>query len=230
MAQVPPPPPPVTCPRLLVSRPTDGPVALNDYAQWWKWMPASWQHPEGPGSDIEGGTTIPSSTSPGTMPSPARRAGKRLPTEASVAEKARRRPQQPTLGRRRARADGRWRCEHLAGATSPTEHGGRRPARTAPVKSYLPGRLACTTWPNVWEWRSTATPGPRHDVSRIGTVVDPFGPQRTTRHDPSPHVAGAFVPLQRRLLLAAIPPPPPGARLQSDTGRGAGSRDDPEDA
>jgi formylglycine-generating enzyme len=34
---------------------TPGPVDLRHLSQWWVWTPgASWRHPEGPGSDIEG--------------------------------------------------------------------------------------------------------------------------------------------------------------------------------
>jgi formylglycine-generating enzyme len=34
--------------------PTKGPVNLDDYAQWWAWVPgASWSHPEGPGSSVK---------------------------------------------------------------------------------------------------------------------------------------------------------------------------------
>ena len=37
----------------LVFQPTSGPVALNDPAQWWAFVPgADWRHPAGPGSSI----------------------------------------------------------------------------------------------------------------------------------------------------------------------------------
>src|SRR5262245_24820595 len=59
MKQMPPgtPPPPreKLVPASLVFTPTSGPVPLEDFSQWWKWTPgASWRHPEGPGSGIEG--------------------------------------------------------------------------------------------------------------------------------------------------------------------------------
>lgn len=39
----------------LVFTPTKGPVPLDDYTQWWTWMPgANWRHPEGPASDLVG--------------------------------------------------------------------------------------------------------------------------------------------------------------------------------
>jgi formylglycine-generating enzyme required for sulfatase activity len=57
--QVPPgtpkPPDEVLAPGSLVFRPTEGPVDLRDMSQWWVWTTgASWRHPEGPGSTIEG--------------------------------------------------------------------------------------------------------------------------------------------------------------------------------
>ena len=34
---------------------TPGPVNLRNLSQWWRWTPgASWQHPEGPGSNLDG--------------------------------------------------------------------------------------------------------------------------------------------------------------------------------
>ena len=37
------------CPDPRSSPPTDGPVPLSDWTQWWRWVPgASWRHPEGP--------------------------------------------------------------------------------------------------------------------------------------------------------------------------------------
>jgi formylglycine-generating enzyme required for sulfatase activity len=42
-------------PGSLVFQPTQGPVDLGDYANWWSWVPgAQWRHPEGPGSTLHG--------------------------------------------------------------------------------------------------------------------------------------------------------------------------------
>jgi sulfatase modifying factor 1 len=41
-------------PGSLVFTPTDGPVDLRDWRQWWRWVPGvSWRHPRGPESGIE---------------------------------------------------------------------------------------------------------------------------------------------------------------------------------
>ncbi|HTL41679.1 MAG TPA: formylglycine-generating enzyme family protein [Pseudolysinimonas sp.] len=41
-------------PGSLVFTPTEGPVDLRDWRQWWRWVPgASWRTPRGPGSGID---------------------------------------------------------------------------------------------------------------------------------------------------------------------------------
>ena len=45
--------PSLLVPGSQVFTPTDGPVPLSDWTQWWRWVPgASWRHPEGPGSAL----------------------------------------------------------------------------------------------------------------------------------------------------------------------------------
>lgn len=45
--------PALLVPGSLVFHATPGPVPLDDYRQWWSWVPgAHWRHPEGPGSNI----------------------------------------------------------------------------------------------------------------------------------------------------------------------------------
>jgi hypothetical protein len=47
--------PELLVPGSLVFQPTSGPVALNDFRNWWAWVPgADWRHPEGPGSTLDG--------------------------------------------------------------------------------------------------------------------------------------------------------------------------------
>lgn len=42
-------------PGSLVFTPTAGPVPLDDWQRWWRWVPgADWRHPEGPGSSLHG--------------------------------------------------------------------------------------------------------------------------------------------------------------------------------
>ena len=76
--------PTLLVPGSLVFRKATGPVRLDDYRNWWGWVPgASWTRPEGPGSHLQGRARHPiTQVTVEDAEAFAAWAGKTLPTEA----------------------------------------------------------------------------------------------------------------------------------------------------
>lgn len=174
----------------LVFRMTPGPVDLRHLSQWWVWTPgASWRHPEGPGSTLDGRGEHPVvHTAFEDAEAYARWAGEELPTEAEWEYAAR--------GGHEGRAfvwgdvavpDGRHLANFWQGDFPWRNDEADGFAGTAPVGSFPPNGFGLYDMVgNVWEW-TTDWYSARH-AADTGTACcvpsNPRGPDVEASFDP----------------------------------------------
>jgi formylglycine-generating enzyme len=156
-------------------------VALDDITQWWEYVPgASWKHPEGPGTTIEGRDDHPAvHIAWDDAAAYAKWAGKRLPTEAEFEFGAR-----GGLDRNRYA----WGDDlKPAGAWAANIWQGRFPSnnlvddgyeRTSPVTAFPPNGFGLyDVGGNVWQWCSDwYRPDYFATLAANGTARNPQGP------------------------------------------------------
>ncbi|MEM9790663.1 MAG: formylglycine-generating enzyme family protein [Planctomycetota bacterium] len=183
--QVPPgtpkPPDEMLQPGSLVFAPPAHPVPLDNVGAWWQWTTgASWRHPGGAGTSIEGMDDHPAvHIAWDDAAAYAKWAGKRLPTEAQWEYAARGGLDGARFGWGDTfRPDGKIMVNTWDG-TFPhrnTLDDGHRLA--APVASYPPnGYGLYDMGGNVWEWTADWYRDDRHaQLRREGVVVNPGSP------------------------------------------------------
>jgi formylglycine-generating enzyme required for sulfatase activity len=165
----------------LVFRPTSGPVPLDDWTRWWRWVPgADWRHPKGPGSTLHGRERHPVvHVGYEDAAAYAAWARRRLPAEDEWEHAARGGLDQATYAwgddrepRGRVMANrwfGRFPWENL----HPHGFEGTSPVKRFPANGY--GLHDVTG--NVWEWTATGWPdagaGPEPAVRSCCAPVAP---------------------------------------------------------
>lgn len=160
------PPDSVLVPGSLVFFPPEHPVSLEDISQWWHWLPgASWQAPEGPGSNITGREDHPVvHIAIEDARAYCEWSGKRLPTEAEWEYAARGgRDNQPYPWGTELKLDGKFMANTFQGVFPHTDEGRDGFSGTAPVKTYPPNDYGLYDMiGNVWELTADPYDAVRH--------------------------------------------------------------------
>jgi len=178
------PPDSALVPGAMVFIGTDRPVPLDDYSRWWAFVPgASWRHPQGPLSGIQGKDDHPVvQVSYEDAVAYARWAGKRLPTEAEWEFAARGGLEQATYawgddlmpqGRPMANIwEGR---QERFPVVSPKAGGavGTTPVKSFPKNGYGLYDMTGNAWQWVADWYDA---GYFAKQAALVRVVDPAGP------------------------------------------------------
>jgi len=171
----------------VVFMPAKGPVPLSNHLRWWTYVPgASWRHPEGPGTSIEGRENFPVvHIAYADAIAYAKWAGKRLPTEAEweFADRG------GLVGKLfpwgdEFRPEGKFLANTYQGPFPVKDSGEDGFVGPAPVKSFPPNPYGLYDMSgNVWEWASDWYRADTYASRAAGVTKNPNGPESS--FDPS---------------------------------------------
>jgi sulfatase modifying factor 1 len=172
----------------VVFAPPDHPVPLNNYFQWWTYIPgANWRHPTGPASDIAGKGNYPVvQIAYEDAQAYAKWAGKRLPTEAEWEFAARGGlTGKPYVWGDEFRPNNKWMANTHEGHFPDKDTGEDGYAGIAPVAKFPANGYGLYDMAgNVWQWTSDwYRPDYYRELSANGIARNPHGP--STSYDPS---------------------------------------------
>ncbi|MED5812736.1 formylglycine-generating enzyme family protein [Mycolicibacterium sp. 050232] len=148
-------------PGALVFRPTDGPVDLRDWRQWWDWVPgANWRRPFGPDRDPAGGDHPVVQVAYPDAAAYATWAGRRLPTEAEWEYAARGEVEGTYAWGDEVTPGGQLMANTWQGRFPYRNDGALGWRGTSPVGTFPPNAFGLSDMiGNVWEWTTTRFTG-----------------------------------------------------------------------
>lgn len=172
----------------VVFAPPDHPVSLDNYFQWWTYIPgANWRHPEGPKSSIVGRKNYPVvQISYEDAQAYAKWAGKRLPTEAEWEFGARGGLSgKPYVWGDEFRPKGKWMANTHEGQFPNKDTGADGYVGIAPVARFSPNGYGLYDMAgNVWQWTNDwYRPDYYQRLNASGVARNPRGPE--SAYDPS---------------------------------------------
>jgi formylglycine-generating enzyme required for sulfatase activity len=176
----------------LVFTPPAGSVPLDDYFQWWRFVPgANWRHPTGPGSSIEGREDYPVvHVSYIDALAYAKWAGKRLPTEAEWEFAARGGLSGKTyFWGNELKPGGKWMANIFQGQFPNQDTGEDGYKGLAPVAKFPPNGYGLYDMAgNVWQWcNDWYRPDTYAHQQQSGVARNPTGPDSSSNpQEPQP--------------------------------------------